>query len=225
MQAKRSSLVHLAAGRSGGAAVAAASGASATPVQRQTVDQKGDFVVFGNTAGLRLLRRQQRPGAGAWGPYRAPAAQNADDTSPDVFWRSDDATAVANAGHHAAATARSTAVLSAAAGRRRHLRPAATGAAPAAAPSPTPPPLSSASAPAPSTPRSPPTKPPATATTDRHTYYQSTANITSLVQLHGAGAYRVGGIDAFDCRPQRRPHLRRLDMVVFYRWTPIRCAT
>src|SRR5213078_2467096 len=36
----------------------------------------------------------------------------------------------------------------------------------------------------------------ATTGSDAHNYYQSTAEVTSIVQSHGTGVYRVGGIDS-----------------------------
>ena len=50
-----------------------------------------------------------------------------------------------------------------------------------------------------------------------HTYYQSTADVTALVQANGVGQYRISGVDT---RKLQQPERRRLfagwSMVVFY---------
>ncbi len=88
--------------------------AFADPALRKQVDQRGDFVMFGNTLGFDCANGVGIP-APTLGTVTCPGGQGAviTDSSPDVFWRSDAPAAgqaVAN-GTVTAAQARSTAVL------------------------------------------------------------------------------------------------------------------
>lgn len=164
--------------------------ASAVPALRVQVDQRGDFVLFGNTLGLDCVAGTPAPVVGTVGA----CGNNLGDSAPDVFWRSDEPAAGAAAANNTitAAQARSTAVLVLPPGAtvtHAYLYWAATL---------------------------------ATNTDDRTAVlerpgvftqnidavtanragigsqfaYQSVADVTALVQLHGAGAYRVSGVDA-----------------------------
>ena len=83
--------------------------ASAAPVLRKQLDQRGDFVLLGNSGGFECRGTEVAP---VLGTVTCPADGSAD-SSPDIFWRSEDpgaTDAIANA-TVTAATARSTAVL------------------------------------------------------------------------------------------------------------------
>jgi uncharacterized repeat protein (TIGR01451 family)/uncharacterized protein (TIGR03382 family) len=91
-----------------------AGSAFADPTLRKQVDQHGDFVMFGNTLGFDCATGVGIP-APTLGTVTCPGGQpgSITDSSPDVFWRSDApmaGQAVAN-GTITAAQARSTAVL------------------------------------------------------------------------------------------------------------------
>jgi uncharacterized repeat protein (TIGR01451 family)/MYXO-CTERM domain-containing protein len=190
-----------------------AMGAQAAPVQRHTVDQKGDFVVLGNTLGhdCATTNALPTPVVGMVGACGA----NVNDTSPDVFWQAGDTTATASTAI-LPADARSTAVLKLPAGATVTYARLYWSAA-----------LDNGSdntavidRVAPDAFSSPVTSDvtPLVVTAAPRSYYQATAEITTLVQQHGAGAYRVGGVSSID--------LRNFDsttvyaawwMVVFYR--------
>src|SRR5690349_10181744 len=59
--------------------------ASAAPVLRVQVDQKGDFVLLGNTLGHECDVGTPAPLVGTVGNCGA----NVNDSGPDVFWRAD----------------------------------------------------------------------------------------------------------------------------------------
>jgi len=99
-------------------ALSAACGTSlvhAAPTLRKQVDQRGDFVLFGNTTGFECANNAGVP-APVLGTVDCPGGQGGAirDTAPDVFWRADDpALGQATASQvFTAAQARSTAVLS-----------------------------------------------------------------------------------------------------------------
>ena len=109
MRQKRlfSSLIALSLGATAGAAHAA-------PTLRTQVDQRGDFVMFGNTLGYECANNAGVPPVTV-GTVLCPVGQGdvIRDTSPDIFWRSDsllDGQALAST-TITAAQARSTAVL------------------------------------------------------------------------------------------------------------------
>ncbi|HXU81095.1 MAG TPA: DUF3344 domain-containing protein, partial [Polyangia bacterium] len=194
------------------AALLTAAGAQAAPVQRQKTDQKGDFVVLGNTLGHDCSTTSVLP-APVVGMVGA-CGGNADDTSPDVFWQAGDTTAIANT----AITpdqARSTAVLKLPAGAtvtyaRLYWSAAFDGAADTTAV------IDRVGNDAFSTPVTADAS--ATATSPPRSYYQSTADITALVQQHGPGPYRVGGVSAIDLRNFNSSTVYAAWwMVVFYR--------
>jgi clumping factor A len=95
-------------------AALSAQAVSAAPTLRKQVDQRGDFVMFGNTLGFECASNAGVP-APTLGTVSCPAQQTAavTDTAPDIFWRSDEPAA----GQATASTtitvaqARSTAVL------------------------------------------------------------------------------------------------------------------
>ena len=70
-----------------GLAVLAASGvAGAAPKLRVQVDQKGDFVLVGNTLGHDCRAIVPAPVVGTVGA----CGTNTADSAPDVYWRADD---------------------------------------------------------------------------------------------------------------------------------------
>jgi uncharacterized repeat protein (TIGR01451 family) len=192
--------------------------AAAAPLLRHKVDQKGDFVLFGNTVGFECANPTPvpRPIVGILGN----CGTNTSESSPDIFWRADDpAPGQARADTTiSAAQARSTAVLQLPAGAMvtyarlywAAIRPGASedtqvllervGAGPFS---------STVTADASVS---------ATATTaTRRTYYQSTADVTELVRTHGQGAYRVSGIDTVElANLNEHRAFVAWSMVVFY---------
>ncbi len=179
------------------AVVTAAAVVDAAPLRRFQVDQRGDFVLFGNTTGWECDSGVPAPTVGTVGACGA----NTGETSPDVFWRSQDEnnppTAIAN-NTVTVTQARSTAVLQLPAGAQVTYARLYW-----AAPRPTP------NAPNDSqvlvervgagafmTTVSSDSSSNVTTTTGLiDTFYQSTADITQLVQARGVGGYRVSGID------------------------------
>ncbi|WP_437756186.1 DUF3344 domain-containing protein [Sorangium sp. So ce1389] len=166
--------------------------AHADPALRVQVDQRGDFLLIGNTLGYECGADLPLPGpvVGTVGE----CGGSLGDSSPDVFWRADapgEGQAQAN-NTITVAQARSTAVLDVPDGAtvtHAFLYWGAHTAAGAAAD--------------------------ATVTVDRPGaggfsesvtavdsftatggYYQSVADITAVVQAHGTGAYRVSGVDS-----------------------------
>jgi clumping factor A len=109
MRQKRliSSLIAISAG-------CAAGSAFGVPVLRTQVDQRGDFVLFGNTSGFECANNAGVP-APTLGTVDCPAGQGGaiTDTAPDVFWRADDPAAgqATASDTWIAAQARTTAVL------------------------------------------------------------------------------------------------------------------
>ncbi|WP_437676771.1 hypothetical protein [Sorangium sp. So ce131] len=170
--------------------------AHAAPELRVQVDQRGDFLLIGNTLGHECGVDDVAlpdPVVGTVGEC-GPAGLG--DSAPDVFWRADsptEGTAEANTSI-TVAQARSTAVLALPAGAEvthayvywgAHIvgntadtaitldRPGASGFSQEVTA------LQSF-------------------VTEGGGYYQSVAEITPLVQEHGAGAYRVGGVNSRD---------------------------
>ncbi|WP_437335306.1 DUF3344 domain-containing protein [Sorangium sp. So ce394] len=181
-----------------GLAVVAGQGgaAHADPELRVQVDQRGDFLLIGNTLGYEC------GGDGIEPPVLGdvgPCGSNTGDSAPDIFWRAD---SPAEGGAEAsssitAAQARTTAVLQVPAGATvthaylywsAHLGPVAgAGTADEAITL---------------------ERPGASGFSEEVTadgsvekvssnrlYYQSVADITSIVQAHGSGAYRVSGVN------------------------------
>ncbi|WP_438017691.1 DUF3344 domain-containing protein [Sorangium sp. So ce315] len=167
--------------------------AHAAPALRVQVDQRGDFLLIGNTLGHECGRDDiESPVVGDIGP----CGNNTGDSAPDTFWRADspvEGQAEASTSI-TAAQARSSAVLEVPAGATvthaylywgAHLgtsgsadeavtleRPGASG-------------FSEEVTAIDSFER----------TSSGRVYYQSVADITAVVQARGSGAYRVGGID------------------------------
>ncbi|WP_437689771.1 DUF3344 domain-containing protein [Sorangium sp. So ce176] len=167
--------------------------AHAEPALRVQVDQRGDFLLIGNTLGHECGRDDiESPVLGDIGP----CGSNTGDSAPDIFWRADspaEGGAEANA-NITAAQARTTAVLEVPAGARvthaylywgAHLgtsgsadeavtleRPGASG-------------FSEEVTAIDSIEK----------TSSGRVYYQSVADITAVVQARGSGAYRVSGVD------------------------------
>jgi uncharacterized repeat protein (TIGR01451 family)/MYXO-CTERM domain-containing protein len=175
--------------------LALTAGAADAATLRFQVNQRGDFVLFGNTVGQDCGNAVPQATLGT----RGACGNNTTDTAPDIYWRSDDATNTAAASTAiAAADARSTAMLAVPAGANityaRLYWSAATASATGAAS------------------RTTVTVDrvgtgafsnvvtadltPVIATANSTNYYQSTSDVTALVQAHGVGAYRVSNIDA-----------------------------
>ncbi|EYF07081.1 DUF3344 domain-containing protein [Chondromyces apiculatus] len=167
--------------------------AHATPSLRVQVDQRGDFLLVGNTLGHDCVAATPLPTVGTVGA----CGTNTTDSAPDVFWRADEPAAGQAAANTAITVdlARSTAVLTIPANATVTHAFLYWGA------------------------RSPGPNPDATATLDRpgangfsadltaiqsfvvdpagaDYYYQSVADITSIVQARGSGAYRVSGVES-----------------------------
>ena len=180
--------------------------AHAAPALRLQVDQSGDFVMIGNTLAQDCGNGTPAPVVGNVGA----CGNNTGDSAPDVFWRADDAAdANANTGI-TVAQSRSTAVLA---------LPAGANVTHAflywAAESP-----SGNQADTTATLDRPGTFTQAITAIDSDTntwqgtdfYYQSVADVTTLIQTHGDGPYRVSGVDTF-------PLANRNDQVIFSAWS------
>jgi uncharacterized repeat protein (TIGR01451 family)/MYXO-CTERM domain-containing protein len=200
-------------GVTGAALLASAVGtASAAPTLRVQVDQKGDFVLIGNTLGYECAPGTPAPIAGMNG---ACGNNGINDTAPDIFWRSD-SPAVGQAEANTTITpalARSTAMLQLPAGAVVTHAFAYWAA------------------------RRPGVGTDITATIERegvfsstmtavqaipltvnpNNFYQSVADVTSVVQTYGTGAYRVGDVEASDILNSNNPNnFAGWWMVVFY---------
>ena len=180
---------------------------------RYQVDQKGDFVVVGNTLGFDCGPGVPAPLVGTVGA----CGSSTSDTAPDVFWRSDETVPTATASIPVGlAGARSTAVLSIPTGATiTYARLYWAGVRATADTSVLVERIGSgafsstvnadASATATATGASP------------HTYYQSTADVTALVQAHGVGQYRLSGVDTASFNNQNDDVLfAGWSMIVFY---------
>ncbi|WP_433932680.1 DUF3344 domain-containing protein [Sorangium cellulosum] len=167
--------------------------AHAAPALRVQIDQRGDFLLIGNTLGHECGRDDiESPVLGDIGP----CGTNTGDSAPDTFWRADSpAEGEAEASSSiTVAQARSSAVLQVPAGARvthaylywgAHLgttgdadeavtleRPGASGFSEEVTA------IQSFET-----------------TSSMRVYYQSVADITAIVQAQGSGAYRVSGIN------------------------------
>jgi clumping factor A len=173
------------------------SGASAEQKPRVRVDQRGDFALIGNTIGWYCASNAQRPLVGA-----APVGSDVDqcgvsgsDSSADVFWRADDpAAGTARAALGISVDqARSTALLTLPKGATvTHAflywagrRTAASGDSSVLVERPS---VFSQEVNATDVYQ-------IAQTSSTDVVYQSVADVTTLVQTRGAGAYRVSGID------------------------------
>jgi uncharacterized repeat protein (TIGR01451 family)/MYXO-CTERM domain-containing protein len=168
-----------------------ASEANAAPTQRFQVDQHGDFVLVGNTLGHECAAGTVAPIVGTVGN----CGNNTGDSSPDIFWRSDaPAAGQAQANNTiTVAQARSTSVLALPAGAtvtyaRLYWAAANGGTAD-----------TQVTIERPGGGGFPATNITADDSfTSGNNTYQSTADITSLVQTNGVGAYRLSGVDSND---------------------------
>ncbi len=185
----------------------------AAPALRFTVDQRGDFVILGNTSGHDCANGVPAPVVGAVGN----CGTNAGETSPDVFWRSD-APAAGGATANTtvtAAAARSTAILRLPAAATVSYARLYWSAARSGATTDTTVTIDRVGAGAFA---ANVTADDSATATSTHTYYQSTADITALVQANGAGAYRISDIDSIGLTNlnDNRVYVA-WTMVVFYR--------
>lgn len=168
--------------------------AAAAPALRVSVTQRGDFVLLGNTLGYECAAGTPAPVVGTLEDNACSnqSANNANDSSPDLFWRADspaDGQALA-AIATPVADARSTAVLQLPAGAtvtHAFLYWAATAATNVADPQITFERIGAGAF--------------AEVVTADQSYlpsvnnaYQSVADVTARVQQAGAGAYRISGI-------------------------------
>lgn len=187
-----SSLIAISAGCAAGAAHAA-------PTLRTQVDQRGDFLLFGNTTGFECANNAGVPQP-VVGDVDCPPGQGGaiTDTAPDVFWRADSpALGQATASEaFTVADARSTAMLAIPSGATvTHARIYWAGMLAA--------PMSTDGS---ILVERPGTALAQTVTADDEFYvnrgggswYQSTADITSLVLANGEGAYRVSDIGSVE---------------------------
>ena len=172
--------------------------AGAAPTLRLSIDQPGDFTLAGNTLGWDCASTGPAPVVGTVGA----CGQFTTDTAPDVFWRSDDANGTAAANTSILpGQARSTAVLSLpstatvthawlfwageSTGTGNQVddtvtleRPDGQGGT-----------VFTQSVTA------QPADQYGILINGTDTYFQAIADVTSVIQSHGAGAYRVGGFD------------------------------
>ncbi len=167
-----------------------ANAASAAPALRVQVDQRGDFVLLGNTLGHDCGNNSPAPVVGTVGT----CGNQTNDSAADVFWRADEPAAGQAAANNSitVAQARSTAVLTLPAGARvthAYLYWSAT------LPTNTSDTTATIDRPGVFT-QNVTAIASQTADIDNQFAYQSVANITELVKQHGAGAYRISGVDA-----------------------------
>jgi uncharacterized repeat protein (TIGR01451 family) len=178
--------------------------AHAAPTQRVQFDQRGDFLMFGNTAGYECKSDGGvTPTNPVVGDADCGGQTNAqrNDTSPDIFWRSEDpgaGQATANDGI-TAAQARTTAILNLPAGATvTYARlywagrvATANGADNAIT-------LERPGGALNTTVAADDSNTVVRNAGDNQTWYQSSADITDLVTDNGNGAYRVSGIASID---------------------------
>ncbi len=176
--------------------------AQAAPTQRVQFNQRGDFLMFGNTTGYECKSNggvvRTVPVVGTANCAGQTAGQ-LNDTSPDIFWRSDDAgDAQANDGI-TVANARSTAMLNLPAGATvTYARlywagrvATATGADSAVT-------LQRPGGALNATVAADDSNTVVRNVGDGELWYQSTADITTILTQNGNGAYRLGGISSVD---------------------------
>ncbi len=162
----------------------AAGEAQAAQTLRVQVDQKGDFLLIGNTLGYECLAGTPAPIVGTLGA----CGSNTGDTAPDIFWRSEEPAAGQAAANNmiTVAQARSTSLLT--------IPPMATvthaflywGANIAGGD-----PTATLDRPGGFT----QDLTAMTTYTSANNSYQSVADITAIVQAQGSGTYRVSGVD------------------------------
>jgi uncharacterized repeat protein (TIGR01451 family) len=190
----------------------ASAGAARASAVRYQVDQHGDFVLLGNTLGYDCGPGVPAPVVGTV----QGCGSNTADTAPDVFWQAADSGS-AIAGISVAMTdARSTSMLVLPTGAgvtyaRLYWSASLDGGPDTTAL------LDRAGTGAFSATITADASWTATSSTAVN-YYQSTADVTALVQANGAGAYRVGGVSATDLKNLNNDTVYAAwAMVVFYR--------
>jgi uncharacterized repeat protein (TIGR01451 family) len=201
-------------GALGAALLAGAVGsANAAPKLRVQIDQRGDFVLIGNTLGHECGPGTPAPLVGSTVGFCGNNGLN--DAAPDVFWRADSPAAgqaEANTGV-TAALARSTAVLSLPAGAvpsHAFLYWAARRTNAGTDMSVTLEREGIFSTPVTAIEGLPVTVPP-------NNFYQSVADVTAIVQANGSGAYRVSGVESSDFVNSNNPnHFAGWWMIVLY---------
>lgn len=192
--------------------------ASAAPVKRFGVDQKGDFHIVGNTLGHDCRGGVPAPLTGS---VVGACGSNTGDSAPDVFWRSESPTTGAEANTGVApAGARSTTRLGLPTGATityARLYWAGT-VAPKT-------PLSTSADLSVTLDRPGSAAAPVTVTADGSNvvavggsaFYQSTADVTKTVQTLGEGLYRLSGVDMLDLRNlNNNTTFGAWSLVVFY---------
>jgi clumping factor A len=163
--------------------------AQATPTLRKQVDQRGNFLLLGNTLGQDCGDAVPQPAVGDVGP----CGDDTTDSAPDVYWRSD---SPASGDAEANVTvegrnARSTAALKLPAGasvtyaRLYWAAQSLSGAADSQVTLDRPGPGAFSAA----------VGADDSATSSRNAY-QATADVTSIVRTNGEGAYRLGGVES-----------------------------
>ena len=173
--------------------------ASADPTLRMQVDQTGDFVLLGNTLGhecdLGGTPAMPAPVVGTVG-----TCPDANSTAPDVFWRSDDpqAGAARAASNISVAQARSTALLALPSGAevsyaRLYWAAMASGAGPD----------TTVRVERPASGLDTMVTSDASFRVDENMngslfWYQSTADVTAIVQAEGPGAFRVSDVNSLN---------------------------
>ncbi|HXU60349.1 MAG TPA: hypothetical protein VN962_01515, partial [Polyangia bacterium] len=196
-------------------AVLASAGPARASAVRYKVDQHGDFVLLGNTLGFDCGAGVPAPTVPATAPTGC--GTNTADTAPDVFWQAADSGSATGSNGITNAQARSTAMLVLPTGAvityaRLYWSAEWTGT-----------PDTTALLERPGTSDAFSTTVNADASfsatsSTAQTFYQSTADVTALVQAHGAGAYRVGDVSAVDLRNLNdETAYAGWAMVVFYR--------
>ncbi|MBN8232186.1 OmpA family protein [Corallococcus macrosporus] len=190
-------------------------GASAAPTLRYQTDQRGDFVLFGNTLSQECRTGTPAPLVGTVGA----CGNNIDDQAADVHWTTNGSTASADTSV-APGSARSQAVLALPAGAVvtyarlywsavRSVQNSTGTMAPG----------TSVTLARVGTFSTPITADSSKGYTSGNNYaYQSTADVTSLVQQYGTGAYLLSGADVLDFRNVNDTFpYSGWAMVVFYR--------
>lgn len=191
----------------GGVLLAATSQVAAAPTLRVQVDQNGDFLMVGNTLGYDCSNSTPAPVVGSIG---ALCGSSQGDTSPDLFWRSQDPNGTSATADLTITPgqARSSAVLTIPsggvvthaflywAGENSGGDNTATLDRPGGFSS----------------------NVTATQGFSNGNYYQSVADVTTLVQTNGSGLYRVSGVAMKDFRNSNDDvNFGAWTLVVFYR--------
>ncbi|MEZ4375804.1 MAG: hypothetical protein R3B07_33665 [Polyangiaceae bacterium] len=190
----------------GGVLLAATSQVAAAPTLRVQVDQRGDFLMVGNTLGHDCANGTPAPVVGTVGNC---GFRRTGDSAPDVFWRSQDPNATSAVANNTVtvAQARSTAVLAIPSGAtvtHAFLYWAGRAAADNTATLDRPGGFTSNVT--------------ATQSFTNGSYYQSVSDVTSLVVTNGSGLYRVSGVASEDFNDlDRDVNFASWTLVVFYR--------